>query len=201
MVHELLQDTHDGVSNSKSMIVIGIDPGTGSSSPTGILIYDTETLEILYAAEIGASHRDVDRRIKKIVDSLRPIFQTLIDANYKFLTSIEYFVMAGKSGEMLHRLIGGILTLIPEDMPIIHIQNTTVKLIVGGDGRADKAQVARGVYAHFYSNEVSRKIVDEALFLGHYDKLDAGAIAIGGYHRWLNPNVKKPKKKRPKKLP
>lgn len=198
MVDKLLQNPRSLPTTTPQMIVVGLDPGTGASSPTGLFIYNTDNMEILYTAELSAPHPNVDRRIKRICDKLRPIIETIAALEEPFLVSIEFFVMQGKPGEMLHRLIGGFLTLLPDHAEIVHVQNTSVKLLVAGSGKAEKHEVAKHLGFHFMDNTVSKNLIDDLRDVGHYDILDAGAIALAGYMKWQDPNKSAVKKKRKK---
>lgn len=180
-------------------LVVAIDPGSGASSPCGVAIFDSETKEILFLENVTAHHKRFERRIKKIVDQIRPLVEVVESFNEPYFFFHESFVILGRAQDILYKLIGGLLTL-PSDLAIVEpVPNTSIKLIVAGHGHADKVHVAMGVRRHFADTPASLKLIDEAFQLGHYDKLDALAIGIAGVDLWLNPRVKKARKPRKKK--
>lgn len=183
-------------------IVVAFDPGSGSSSPTGMAIFNAETKEILALANLTAYDKRFERRIKKIVDKARPYIQILEDTKDPYFFFFESFVIQGRAADILYKLIGGLLTL-PSDLAIVEpVPNTTVKLVVAGHGHAEKIQVGYGVLEWFKDNKEAYNTIKECLLLNEWDKLDALAIGIAGVDLWLNPRQKKVKrKKRPKKLP
>ena len=94
--------------------------------------------------------------------------------------------MRGKGGETLQRMIGAYMSQFPYDCPSIHVQNTTVKKVVGGSGKAEKDQVAAGVAAWFSSNSASASLIKELTLKHEYEILDSLAIGITGYLKWKN---------------
>jgi len=164
-------------------IIIGIDPGTGISSPTGFAVVNTTTREILYAGNITTNRKELAHRIKQISD----IFEkTVLDiaATYPDATItcyIEQFVMRGKGGETLQRLVGSLLGRIPYDLGVEYIQNSTVKSVIAGHGQADKVSVARGLEGHFLTNAESHGLIKELVIKGEFDILDALAIGVTGW--------------------
>lgn len=164
-------------------IIIGIDPGTGVSSPTGFTAIDMHTKEILYAGNITTHRKELAHRIKHISD----IFQeTLLDIAKQYPTStitcyIEQFVMRGKGGETLQRLVGSLLGRIPYDIGVEYIQNSTVKAVIAGHGQADKMTVSRGLEAHFLTNAESYGLIKELAIKGEFDIIDSLAIGVTGW--------------------
>lgn len=167
---------------------MGIDPGTGRSSPTGLVVFDPETLSISMVENLWAGHDDNDRRIRwlmlQVQEALESYSQGEID-----LVAIETFVMYGKGGQTLQQLIGAYIGQVPFDVKIIHPFNTTVKKIVGGKGDADKEEVANGVCKFFGSNAESKKQIKDLISAEEWDKLDAFAIGIAGWRLTQNDGV------------
>lgn len=186
------------------MIVVSIDPASGASSPCGVAVFNIETKEILFLENVTAHHKRFERRIKKIVDQIRPLVDVVESFGEPYFFFHETFVILGRAQDILYKVIGGLLTL-PSDLAIVEpVPNTSVKLIVAGHGHAEKLQVAFGVAEYFKENEESYKIVKEAINSNEFDKLDALAIGIAGVELWLNPRAKKAKRKKApakKKLP
>jgi hypothetical protein len=97
----------------------------------------------------------LEHRIRDISD----IFQSTIDQidtdhqQYDLLVCIEQFVMMGKGGESLQRLIGSFMGRLPYRVNLLHVQNTKVKLYMADHGHADKDAVAQGVLSFFLENE------------------------------------------------
>lgn len=166
------------------MIVAGIDPGTGSSSPLGLVVFDAETREIFGAYDIWPAETPKERRAMPLYRKIRVITKAVTEV----LTSnpqpstvyIESFVMRGKGGETLQRAIGGIMGCITETQKLREVANTRVKMIVGGAGSADKEAVAKGVAAYFSPSDESSIIIQDLIDLKAWDLLDAFAIAIAG---------------------
>lgn len=178
------------------MIVVAIDPASGASSPCGIAVFDTDTKDIFFLENVTAHHRRFERRIKRIVDQIRPLIEVVESFGAPYFFFFESFVIKGRAADILYKVIGGLLTL-PSDQAIVEpVPNTSVKLIVAGHGHAEKLQVAFGVVEYFKDNEASLKVVKDAITNNEFDKLDALAIGIAGVELWLNPRVKKPKQKK-----
>ncbi len=176
------------------MIVIGIDPATGVSSDLGYCAFNPETLEILATYNIGSSYKKLEHRIKEISDVVEALLIEL-PPEEEVLVCIEYFVMAGKNGETLQRLVGSIMGRVPYNQRVVSVQNSTVKLMMAGHGHADKLAVAFGTHKHFESNKKSAERIIELTRGKEFDILDSIAIGVTG---WLKRNelakVKKPKK-------
>jgi Holliday junction resolvasome RuvABC endonuclease subunit len=99
-----------------------------------------------------------------------------------YTVCIEQFVMRGKGGESLNRLIGSYMASIsPSQGNVIHVQNTSVKKVIAGHGHADKASVSAGLETFFSSNKESVAIVKTLTQRGEFDILDALAIGATGY--------------------
>lgn len=160
------------------MLVVGIDPGTGSSSPLGVVIVDFLDREILATQEFWSDEKTASKRIRDISEKLRDFLPSDI-----YLAVSEYFVMRGKGGETLARMVGAIIASLPRQAIFTETQNSTVKRIIGGHGRASKEEVAEGVLEYFSENERSFAVVTELLHNEQFDLLDALAIAICGYER------------------
>lgn len=98
------------------------------------------------------------------------------------LFATEFFVMRGKGGQSLQRLIGAYYAVLPNGFDVIEVQNTAVKMCIGGSGKDDKRAVAEGVYSWFKGkNKESARMVWNAINEEKWDQLDACAIAITGY--------------------
>lgn len=159
------------------MIVIGIDPGTGVSSPTGFAAFDPDTKEVLYVEAIGSNKATPAGRIREISQRVAELLES-VDPDADALVAIESFVMRGKGGETLARMTGALMAAIPERMDQVFVQNTTVKLLVGGHGKADKDQVAAGALHWLYGSGAAQNAAFE---LYSRDETDALAIGIAGW--------------------
>lgn len=168
--------------NSSPVIVMGIDPGTGVSSPTGFSVFNAETKEIYYASNITPTRKELQHRIREISD----IFQATVDhidtvwTEHTIVCCVESFVMRGKGGETLQRLIGSLMGRLPYRFVFYHVQNSTLKLHLAGHGHADKELVAEGVQEYFCENVKSYEIVKELIVAREFDILDSLAIGITG---------------------
>ena len=180
-------------------LIIALDPGTGSSSPTGFSVFNPHTLEIFYAANIDTRKGLLQHRIKDISDKLSATLDE-IDRNFadhELIICIEQFVMMGKGGETLQRLIGSFMGRLPYRARLTHVQNTKVKLFVAGHGHADKDAVGFGVLRYFEGNQESAAVIKRLQMQNEPDIIDSLAIGVTG---WLMQNhyeaPKKPKAKR-----
>jgi Holliday junction resolvasome RuvABC endonuclease subunit len=167
-----------------SYLIVGVDPGTGSSSPTGFTVFNPETLELLYAANIWPKNKEVRYRIKEISEIISNTFAEIEEryTDKKIIVGIEYFVMRGKGGETLQRLVGSIMGRLPYHWDFLEPQNSTVKLQVAGSGKAEKIEVARGLLEIFNDNPRSLQYIKDWMAAGEYDLLDSLAI---GWTAWL----------------
>jgi Holliday junction resolvasome RuvABC endonuclease subunit len=183
------------------MFVIAIDPGSGVSSPTGLTIIEYYSKEIFVAKNLYTKKRELAHRIKDISDNLEIEvleFLKMLPKEAICLVCIESFVMRGKGGETLQRLIGSFMGRIPYHIPIEHVQNTTVKLAMAGNGHAEKELVALGVLKFFESNQESKALIEKLTKAKEADILDSFAIGVTGCLKLLGKsflNLKKAKKR------
>jgi Holliday junction resolvasome RuvABC endonuclease subunit len=159
--------------------VIGIDPG----STTGVAIFDTDTKSIELAELYEAIHDDYDDKIRWLSDAVK---ECIDDTKNIELICIETFVMRGKGGQQLQKLIGGYISATPDGVPVRHVFNTTVKKLVGGKGNDDKEAVANGVLTYFSSNVESKRKILKIISKEQWDLTDAFAIGIAGWMQYQN---------------
>lgn len=160
------------------MIVIGIDPGTGVSSPMGLGAFNPVRRTPIHVEEFWTKWSNVEHRIRDISDNLEATLLDIVpDEETPVLVCIEYFVMRGKGGETLQRMVGSVMGRLPYNYKLVFVQNTTVKAVVGGSGKADKRGVAEGVLDFFGGAEWVRKLIEAE----SWDILDALAIGIAGW--------------------
>lgn len=171
------------------MLVVGIDPATGSSSDTGYCVFNPDTKEILCSYKIGSKHRPLEHRIKDISDIVEGLLLELV--GNEVLVCIESFVMRGKGGESLQRIIGSFMGRVPYEFTIAQVQNTSVKLLMAGHGHADKVSVAFGTKDFFAPNLVSQERIKELTAAKEFDILDAIAIGASGWLQAKKPKLKK----------
>lgn len=164
-------------------IVIAIDPGTGRTSPTGFVAFDPDLRMILHHQRVTSTHKDTRHRIKDIFEQVSTAISA-IDPDLEANVFCESFVMRGKGGETLARLTGAFMVAVPYEISFEFVQNTTVKRIVGGSGKADKAAVAKGVYLWFENAPLeTRAKIEQLIEDEEWDVLDALAIGIAGWER------------------
>lgn len=156
------------------MLIMSVDPASGATSRCGVALFDTETRDIYTYAAIGTSAKTTYARIQDVCGQVSGLYMK--DSK----VWLEAFVMRGKSGETLQRLIGGIIARLPKGAAINEVYNTTVKKAVGGHGGASKEEVALGVLKYFTDNKVSSEIIKNLIYDKEYDILDAFAIGIAG---------------------
>jgi Holliday junction resolvasome RuvABC endonuclease subunit len=163
-------------------IVIGIDPGSGSSSACGLCAILPEAREIVAHRALWPVKysQPAIRRVKDIAEQAALFIADVVRdyPNHVVVVGIESFVMRGKGGETLQRLIGAILTRVAYDYKIVEIQNTTMKKFVGGRGASPKSEVAEGVRKFFGPNPASWALATDLTERGEEDVIDALGIGI-----------------------
>lgn len=159
-------------------LVVGIDP---ASNTVGLAIFDPDTRELFVFKQLAAKRTDdVHKRIVYLHDELSKELMAL-DPDEQTYAYIENTVMQGRSGQILANATGALMAAVPYWCEYQPIQNTTMKRLVGGTGKADKVEVARGVLAWAQGNDETVRKVREAIQDGHFDQLDALGIGIAGY--------------------
>lgn len=167
------------------MKIAGIDPGTGLTSPAALFIYDTQTKTIEVMVTFSSTSKDPIKRIRYIANKIG----AYLSFHKPELISIENFFMRGKGGETLQRMIGSVIPFTPDAVPFIQVQNTTVKRIIGGSGKADKNQVGLGVLERL--KEHNKADIEKQIDQQAWDILDAAAIALSGFEIWQKEKQKK----------
>lgn len=162
-------------------LVLAIDPGSGVSSPTGIALFNPVTKDIIHTTNLYTQYKPTEHRIKDITEQLSSLLNQLSGETYEVY--IESFVMRGKGGETLQRLIGAFLAAIPFHVKIRFVQNTKVKLAMAQHGHAEKLQVCQGVIDWFASNKQSHELLTKLTQRHEYDIMDSLAIGVTG---WLS---------------
>ncbi len=164
--------------------VVAVDPGTGVKSPAGLAIFDPITLDISAAEALWCPNdKDPDKRIRFIVAAFSSALKFYKNEELA-LFCIEDFVMRGKGGVTLQKMIGAVVSRVPDEIPVIHVQNTRVKSLVAGNGAADKLEVGLGVLKYFSKNERSAAQISLLIEDEEWDILDAFAIGIAGLKDW-----------------
>jgi len=179
-------------------LIIAIDQSTGKKSKLGLAVFfpmtATDPPKIFYVAEISADRAtdSADRRIQSIARTLDKHLQEFIyksvDEQGLTITAIvfEHFVMRGKGGETLAKMVGACLVLLPPDVQIIYANNNITKQYVAGKGGSEKELVAAGVKDYF-SRSQNLSEIEDLISLHKWDILDALAIGITGYHLQIAP--------------
>jgi Holliday junction resolvasome RuvABC endonuclease subunit len=158
------------------MQIVGIDPGTGSTSPLGVVTVDFTDRSIKGYAEYWSDGGNATARIRDIASHMCKDWPEVVD-----IVAVEYFVMRGKGGETLARMVGAVLGCLPPLSQYVEVQNSTLKKFVGGHGAASKEEVAEGVLEYFMINDNSLALVTEFVLEERWDLVDALAIAITAY--------------------
>lgn len=154
-------------------IVVGIDP---SSNSAGFAAIDIDARELLHAETIVANSKAAPReRIRFIADAIGLLLES-IDPDADVCVFSENTVMRGAGGATFQRCIGAIQSRVPMRMTFMDIQNTTVKKLVGGHGKADKVEVAYGARSWLSQQHQ----LDHLITTGQFDVTDAVAIGIAG---------------------
>lgn len=171
------------------MIVVGIDPGAGVKSATGVAVVDMETYEILMTRDIWPKNRKA-RAPYRIMSIAIQVDEILVELPSRFLLVNEHFVMRGKGGETLQRLVGAIYATAYTDTEFLEASNMQLKqfLSESGSGKATKEDVALGVKRWFAAKNKIKEVqlIDKLIGEKKWDSLDALAVAIVGYLVWTD---------------
>jgi Holliday junction resolvasome RuvABC endonuclease subunit len=182
------------------MLICGIDPGSGKSSPSAVVAFDPETKYIESVKIINGS-KDFTEAMLASPNELGDYISVLPEDTKYY---IEKFVMRGRGGETLQKFVGAFLhKLYSRSKDVSFVQNTSVKALIGAHGQCSKEDIGIGVLSWFSDNDLSVKIIEnilkEATYIhpdevdkkrkpkskitqwGKFDILDAFAIAITGY--------------------
>jgi Holliday junction resolvasome RuvABC endonuclease subunit len=157
------------------VVLIGLDPGSGVSSPTGAIAYDKDTMDIYFAEACGSRHTNIEHRIQEISRHVAYLISSVAPEE-QGIVFIEHFVMRGKGGETLARLVGSLLAVVPPHFEVRFVNNMKMKLLVGGTGKADKELVAAGVLDHFRNSHQIKRMIEQK----EWDLTDAFGLAIAG---------------------
>ncbi len=178
-------------------LVIGIDPGTGSSSAAGFVAFIPAERRIVRAEAIWPQLPKLTTfgRIKEICERIEVLYGDACFAagvtSAETLIGCEDFVIQGKGGVTLQRFIGATLSRFPFDATQRFCQNTSVKRVVGSaGGKSDKREVSHGVLAYFAAHEPSRKIIADAVARLDFDLVDAAAIGIAAWQGETGEGIK-----------
>lgn len=161
-------------------ITLAVDPATGVSSPMGVAAFEGESKTILWTLALGASDKSKEHRRKRLSEVVALIAE-LYEERTNVYFFIETFVMRGKGGETLQRLIGAVTAALPPTIPVEYVHNTKLKQQISGNGHASKREVADGVLGWFASNPASAAYVRNLISLRRWDETDALAIGIIGF--------------------
>lgn len=163
------------------MIVFGIDPGTGASSPLGYCRFNAETRDIYEVGTLTSRRYDAANRIHDISKQLHDVVSCPsyppID-----LMCIETTYLFGTGNNSYQQMVGGSIAAAPRGCKIVFVPNMTMKLKVGKHGSADKVGVAIGVLDYFEDS----KIAHTATFNAEWDVTDALGVGIAGLEIYKN---------------
>jgi Holliday junction resolvasome RuvABC endonuclease subunit len=152
-------------------VIVGIDPGGGSSSPTGLVKFDSNTLEIKLCEKI----------VKHTLHAFTNEVACCMAATD--MVFIESFFINGRGNNRLQQVIGALKAGVPDKIDVLEdVPNTTMKKVVGGHGRAEKDVVAAGLLGYFATNRESCALIQEWIDNKEWDLTDALAIGVAGWH-------------------
>lgn len=153
--------------------------GKRHNSATGWCVYNPNIDEIIDAGEFRTFGKQTTwQRIRELA---RLVGAKMISTSVIFgplEVRIEVFVMKGVAAEVLYRLTGAYIAMIPADAHFMEIHNITLKRDLTGDGRADKTAIAAALLVRFADNKRSLDIIQNLIQNKHEDALDAVAIAV-----------------------
>lgn len=189
--------------------MFSVDPGSGSSSPTGLAGIDIDSMSLLFTSAVwpdGASNRKIPKHLSRAITNMTKTereelrkFKAMVrtkeicELTIDYLKNIgpvyfaiESFVMYGQSGETLQRFIGSLLTRVPDEIDVIEVGNTSMKKFASGSGKADKSQVAEGIKKHFAHCENSVKMIEGLITEQKWDEIDAVGIGLAAIAKLNN---------------
>jgi Holliday junction resolvasome RuvABC endonuclease subunit len=160
------------------MLVVGIDP---ASNTVGLAVFDPESKELFIFKQLVAKRTDdVHKRIVYLHDEVSRELMSL-DPEEQTYAYIENTVMQGRSGQILANATGALMAAVPYWCEYQPIQNTTMKRLIAGTGKAEKVDVARGILLWAQGNAETTEKVRAAIQAGCFDQLDALGIGIAGW--------------------
>lgn len=167
------------------MIVVGIDPSTGSRSSVGFSIIDFTNKEapvIVKATEFQIPKTvELRPRLKHIAALIAKEFRALEEQDAPYLIVIETTVMQGVGGQSLQRAIGAIMTISPSTRQFKEVYPMSVKKHVTGIGKSgDKRAIADGL-KKFFKDQTSLETLFQLTASSRWDTLDSIAIALTGW--------------------
>jgi Holliday junction resolvasome RuvABC endonuclease subunit len=166
------------------VIIFSIDPATGATSPMGLAAIDFNALKLIYTREITTKQdATLHHKLVDLTEQVQLTFEELVRAypNEEIVVASEVFVMKGKSGEILQRLIGACMSDVPTQYHFEEVVNTTMKKLVCGRGDGDKLDVALGCQYFFLANPKSYGYLAELIKNQAWDRTDAIAIGIAAF--------------------
>jgi len=132
------------VSKQKLRITIGIDPGSGSSSPTAVGAIMLEPLRFVHVEDFWPKSKSQNARLREL-NEFATVLLGSIDPDAELTVVVESFCIRGRGNQILQQVIGALKAAVPAHAQLIDVPNTTVKRLIGGSGKADKQAVAAGV--------------------------------------------------------
>lgn len=153
--------------------------GKRHNSATGWCIYDPNTDEIIDAGEFRTFGKQTTwQRIRELARLVGVKMQQLTTVYGPLEVRIEVFVMKGVAAEVLYRLTGAYIAMIPADAHFMEIHNIVLKKDLTGDGRADKLAIAEALIKRFVNKPNSLDKLNQLRQNKSEDALDAVAIAV-----------------------
>lgn len=162
-------------------IVIGIDPGTGASSPTGFVAFDPDNMELLHAEKLTSTSKSADRRLQEIAEQARELM-SVIDPEVEVFVFVESFFIRGRGNQVLQQIIGALKAAAPKRAYVADVANTTMKKQIAGHGRAEKHEIGLNLLGYCAPrNDDSRTTIQIWIDRGEWDLTDAFGIGLTGW--------------------
>ena len=165
------------------MLILGIDPGTATTG-WGVLNAEGTNGKTKFAIrQFGCILTDKEREIQYRLLSIKEgITKLLVDYKPEIM-SVEqiFFGVNSRTAIAVGQAIGAIyLAAAEKHVPIVGYTGLTMKLMVGGHGRADKQQVQEGVLKLLKLKElqIPKSQAGKEIFRFRDDAYDAIALAM-----------------------
>lgn len=165
------------------MLILGIDPGTATTG-WGVLKVDGSNGKTKFQVRnFGCILTDKEREMQYRLLSLKENISKLIIDYKPELMSVEqiFFGVNSRTAIAVGQAIGAIyLAAAEKHLPIYGYTGLTMKLQIGGHGRADKKQVQEGVLKLLELKElpVPKNQAGKEIFRFRDDAFDAIALAM-----------------------
>lgn len=176
------------------MLILGIDPGTATTGWGVLKVEGANGKTKFVVRNYGCILTDKEREMQYRLLSLKEGISKIIVDYKPDVMSVEqiFFGVNSRTAISVGQAIGAIyLAAAEKHLPIFGYTGLTMKLMVGGHGRADKQQVQDGVLKHLGVKELPsvKSQVGKEIFRFRDDAFDALALALCHHFKTVETTV------------